>query len=249
MPITQPQPRFEYKYRIDEEVASHVDRVACFHLEPDSHSRDGEYMVNSLYFDTPNDRDAQETDEGVILRSKVRLRCYHTMPEAPFFLELKQRYGSSIYKTRAPLEPEDAERVACGQAPVTAYRTRDEMKALDMIREVIDRREMRPRAWVKYTRRAFTSPWGDGARMTFDRSLETQAIDEDAPLSPPSHSWSFPELDERVVLELKFLGGAPRWMQRLVEDVNLNRTSCSKYGICVSSIGGHTLLPRLAVAS
>ena len=112
MQATLPKPRLELKYRISEHLAGDIDRVASFHLEPDEHSRDGEYVVNSLYFDTPDDRDAQETDEGIVMRSKVRLRCYHSMPRPPFFLELKQRYGSSIYKTRAILEPEDAERMA-----------------------------------------------------------------------------------------------------------------------------------------
>ncbi len=249
MRAIEPEPRFELKYRIEESLAMDVDQVTRFHLEPDGHSRDGEYTVNSLYFDTPDDRDGQETDEGVILRSKVRLRCYHATPREPFFLELKQRFGSSVYKTRARLDRRDAERISRGQAPVVAYRRRSGNEDLDRIREVIDRREMAPRVWVKYNRCAWVSPWGDGVRMTFDRRLETQALEPAATLRPCSRSWLFPELDDRLVLELKFFGSAPRWMQQLARQFELARTSCSKYGKCLSSIQGSAAIPRLAVAS
>ena len=249
MQAGEPRARFELKYRIDDSLAGDVDRVTRFHLEPDKHSRDGEYTVNSLYFDTPDDRDAEETDEGVILRSKVRLRCYHSTPRPPFFLELKQRFGSSIYKTRAELSTRDAERMAQGLPPVSAYRRHAENEALDKIREVIDRRGMAPRVWVKYSRRAWTSSWGDGVRMTFDRTLETQALEPVAALRPRPGAWLFPELDERTVLELKFFGSAPRWMQRLAHEFELARTSCSKYGLCLSSVQGRGAIPRLAEAS
>lgn len=244
-----PNARFEMKYRLPGALVPDLDRATSFHLEPDEHSRDGEYLVNSLYFDTCDDRDAQEADEGIALRSKVRLRCYASTPRAPFFLELKQKFGSSIYKTRAAIEPEDAERIVHGEAPVSAYRRRPANGPLDTIREVIDRRDMTPRMWVKYARRAWTSPWGDGVRVTLDRNLETQAIEASAALTPSPLGWSYPELDDRPMLELKFFESAPRWMQQLARKLELDRISCSKYGTCSSAIQGRTTLPTLAAAS
>ncbi len=241
-------PRFEHKYRISEELALEIQRVARFHVDPDRYSRNGEYTVNSLYFDTPRNEDAQETDEGVALRSKVRLRCYSPDPKPPYFLELKQRYGSSIYKTRVALDPADVERVTSGMAPVDAYRKSSAGKDLDMIREVIDRRQMTPRVWVRYARRAWTSPWGDGARMTLDRTIEAQGPEQS--LSGfDSGGWVFAEYDSRTVLELKFFGAAPRWMQRVAMDFELERTSCSKYGLCLCSLEGSAPSPTWAQAS
>ncbi|MCH9650504.1 MAG: polyphosphate polymerase domain-containing protein [Deltaproteobacteria bacterium] len=243
------QARFELKYRISEQVAQELQEIARFHLEPDAHSKDGEYIVNSLYFDTPLDEDASETDEGVVLRSKVRLRCYRQSPRPPYFLELKQRYGSSITKTRVLLDATDAERVANGLAPVNAYRNDNDPSALDTIREVIDHRTMVPRMWVKYTRLAWTSPWGDGVRMTFDRAIEAQVIEPCAALAPAEGGWIFPELDDRVVLELKFFGAAPRWMQRLAHDFELERCSCSKYGLGIFSLDRSPVISNLVYAS
>ncbi len=224
-------PRFENKYRIHEELATEIEQVASFHIDLDAHSRDGSYPVNSLYFDTPYNDDARETDDGIVMRSKVRLRCYALDPKPPFFLELKQRYGSSIYKTRVLLEPEDAERMACGLPPVVTYRNASAGKDLDAIREVIDRRQMTPRVWVRYMRRAWTSSWGDGARLTVDRAVETQVLEHCAAVGLGSGGWMFAEPDPRAVLELKFFGSAPRWMQSLAYDFELERTSCSKYGM------------------
>ncbi len=223
--------RFEHKYRIGEGLAAQIQQIAGFHVDPDDHSLDGAYPVNSLYFDTPRNDDAKETDDGIALRSKVRLRCYTQTPRPPYFLELKQRFGSSITKTRVQLDPEDAERMSHGQPPVVAYRKGTRGKALDTIREVIDHRQMTPRAWVRYRRQAWVSPWGDGARMTIDRAIETQDLEHCSSSGLGSAGWVYVEPDPRPVLELKFFGAAPRWMQRLAHDFELERTSCSKYGL------------------
>lgn len=241
-------PRFEHKYRIPEELAATIQDVAQFHMDLDKHSLNGEYQVNSLYFDTPHNDDAQETDDGIALRSKVRLRCYSPTPRPPFFLELKQRYGSSIIKTRAQLDPVDAERMANGLPPVAAYQA-PKIKALDTIREVIDHRKMTPRVWVRYARKAWVSPWGDGARMTVDRAIETQALEHCAASGLGSGDWMFTDFDTRIVLELKFFGAAPRWMQRIAHDFELERTSCSKYGLSMFSLEGSPMISSQVQAS
>ena len=224
-------PRFEYKYRIVAAQTERIRQVAGVFMTPDVHSIDGCYWVNSLYFDTASFDDAHETDEGIVLRSKVRLRCYDRAPRPPFFLELKQRFGSTITKSRVDLSHRDARRLLGGEAPVDAYRTGRSHAGLDKIRQVIDSRDMRPRIWVNYSREAFTSPWADGARVTFDSAVETQAVNPAIPLRPEPEGWTFPELDDRTVLELKFLGSAPQWMQRLTHELALDRVSVSKYGL------------------
>ncbi len=242
-------PRFENKYRIHEDVAMEIERVAGFHIETDKHSQSGAYPVNSLYFDTPGNDDARETDDGIVMRSKVRLRCYALEPKPPFFLELKQRFGSSIYKTRVRLDPDDAERMACGLPPVTTYQRSSARQELDSIREVIDRRQMTPRAWVRYQRRAWTSSWGDGARMTIDRAVETQMLEHCATTGLGAGGWMFAESDPRAVLELKFFGSAPRWMQSLAYDFELERTSCSKYGMSLCLVESGPMISGQVQAS
>lgn len=239
-------PRFEYKYRITEAQREQVHLLASFYLELDEYSVHGGYPVNSLYFDTPSFEDAHEMDEGLALRSKVRLRCYSRLPEPPFFLELKARFGTTITKSRCQLTPADAERVCTGKAPLEAYRHTGSNEALDRIREVIDHRGMEPRIWVNYQRSAFGSRWGDGTRITFDSSIEAQVFDPSNPLVPASRGWVFPDLDTRTVLELKFLESAPAWMLRAARQLSLHRVSVSKYGMGAFSLDRSPVISGVA---
>ena len=58
-------------------------------LIEDEHNGINGYMIRSLYFDTPYDRDFFEKQAGTELRRKVRLRIYD--PKQNFaMLEMKQ---------------------------------------------------------------------------------------------------------------------------------------------------------------
>ncbi len=248
LPIEDPQaifsPRFEFKYRLSFAQAEAVRERALVYLVPDAHSSDGAYPVNSLYFDTPGLDDLHEMDEGIALRSKVRIRTYYRTPQPPFFLELKQRFGTTIQKTRAALSPDDALRLATGVAPLDAYRGRSTHHELDAIREVIDSRGMAPHVWVRYNRHAYVSEWGDGVRITFDRAIEAQSFDPAHPFRLSRGGWLFPEVDDRTVLEMKFLGAAPAWMQRAARQLELDRVSVSKYGLsALSPVGSAVAVP------
>ncbi len=237
-------PRFEYKYRLAQDQEELARRTAVLFMQLDSHCSSGGYGVNSLYFDTPSRDDLHEMDEGIALRSKVRLRCYSKDGAPPHFLELKKRFGTTILKTRAALSPDDAARLLEGGAPRDAYDA-GRGRELDVIREVIDRRGMEPRVWIHYRREAFVSPWGEGSRMTLDTEVESQAADPTRPLQPAPECWTYPDLDTRAVLELKFLGSAPGWMQTLAHRLELRRVSVSKYGLGAFSLDGSGVLAHL----
>ena len=62
------------------------------------------YPIRSLYFDTPEDRDFHEKEDGIELRRKLRLRCY--APDAAFaLLEMKQKQGDSPAQALAAAGP------------------------------------------------------------------------------------------------------------------------------------------------
>ncbi len=74
-------------------------------LQVDSHSQDDGYMIRSLYFDTLDDKDYHEKEEGVELRRKIRLRIYD--PNANFaLLEMKQKQGALQKKRSLRLNKE-----------------------------------------------------------------------------------------------------------------------------------------------
>lgn len=232
--------RFEFKYRVPDGLAEAVRSVAAFHLEPDPFGGGAEYLVNSLYLDSPDWLAATATREGEHERTKVRLRFYAERPNGVLFLENKSRHGASILKARARVTPEVAQAILRGETPsegagVEAPRNR---AALDRIRNFTDLHDLRPRLWVRYWREAWVSPYGDGARLTFDRCVEVQAVEPDRLLEPAPQRWVYAEQDGRVILELKFDRSSPRWMQDLVHGFDLARVSCSKYYLGALRMGG-----------
>lgn len=68
----------------------------------DDHNGDEGYIVRSLYFDTPDEKDYNEKLDGTELRRKVRLRIYSPLDEVGY-LEIKQKEGAYQKKRSLPL--------------------------------------------------------------------------------------------------------------------------------------------------
>lgn len=73
----QIQPRHEYKHRINNMdyflLRGRLEAI----MQRDIHSdKNGEYIVRSLYFDTPKDKALREKINGINRREKFRLRRY-----------------------------------------------------------------------------------------------------------------------------------------------------------------------------
>ncbi|MBA2321919.1 MAG: polyphosphate polymerase domain-containing protein [Deltaproteobacteria bacterium] len=223
--------RYELKYLIDEGVAAGIRDVVKSYLEPDPYGESGAYWVNSLYLDTENWKLAQQTIDGVKNRFKLRMRCY-TFDDSPVFCENKARVGTTIVKTRALCRRADAETIAMNAPPadgrVEAAKPHHQ-DDLDRFRNLVDMIDARPRLWVRYHREAWVSPFGDGARLTFDRRLQCLVPSE--PVFLPKMDWFHPiGLGPKpTILEMKFNGASPHWMRNLVQWFHLRRLSVAKY--------------------
>jgi hypothetical protein len=222
--------RYEFKYLIDEGTAAGVREVVRSYLEPDPYGDSGAYWVNSLYMDTEDWRLARQTVDGVKNRFKLRMRCYE-FDDSPVFCENKGRVGTTIVKTRALCNREDAETIAmnapCAKGRVVAAK-KHHQEDLDRYRNSVDLIDARPRLWVRYHREAWVSPYGDGARLTFDRRLQCAVPSQ--PVFKPEMSWFHPiGLEKPTILEMKFNGASPGWMRKLVGWFDLKRVSVAKY--------------------
>lgn len=208
----------------------------------DPYGVDGRYKIWSLYFDTWNWHLAQQTVEGQRNRYKVRMRTYHIHRDADVYCEIKSRVGTSILKLRAKVDRETAVRMARGSTPPEGgYLTLEPSHQADLnrFRDRIDLTDLRPRMWVGYTRQAWLSRYGDGARVTFDTEVVCQVPDAEQPFSAAPGGWRPVVLDgEQQIVELKFNGAFPFWMQRIVRSMGLRRISCSKYLQSAQQAGG-----------
>jgi hypothetical protein len=101
-----------------------------------------------------------------------------------------------------------------------------------------------PVVLVRYQREAYVSRVEHYARVTFDRELCFQPKTELSLLPEHDHWSSFddpiamriPTTHSLVILELKFQQIVPRWMQRMVQALELRRDAFCKYTRAVDAM-------------
>jgi hypothetical protein len=221
--------RFECKYLLTELTALEIQRYAASYVKPDEHAAqhaDHTYSIASLYLDAPHLRLHHETQSGQRSRYKLRIRTYSDDGDAPVFFEIKRRHNAVITKSRTMLSRAQMAAFFAGQLAHDALSVRDQGCLGEFHGRMVEL-DARPIVIVRYRRQAYAGALEPGIRVTFDRNIMC------CPSSAPvvrhgGEGWIAVE-DQRVVLELKFRGSMPGWMQDLVRRFELRRTSFSKY--------------------
>ena len=240
--------RYEFKYLIDEDQADWIREVVKCFCEPDEYGASGNYAVNSLYCDTRDWMLAKQTIAGTRHRFKLRIRTYGWKEDDTVFVENKGRVGTSIVKERALMDRKYVEPLLKGELPPGGIPAKkaSHQADLDGFRNLYDAIDARPRLWVRYQREAWMSSYGDGARLTFDRAVEIQAPDPEHPYVPDHTQWTLVPIGDGspvsrarplMVLEMKFNGASPRWMEKVVQRLGLLRISYSKYCLGAEHLG------------
>jgi hypothetical protein len=225
--------RYEIKYRIGRRRASAIQEwLGCF-MRPDANGEGGRpsYCVHSLYLDSPDWSLYRETTNGSFSRVKLRARIYSFDAQAPVFLEVKQRLGESMRKTRAVVPRSEAVRILQGAIPAT----KGEGRALDYFRALQDQRHAIPRIWVTYRRDALVDEhFPDLVRVTFDREV---AYAEPAHnFDEPRHWCPLPETRNEIIMELKYSGYSPFWIAEMIRRFDLERAAMSKFKQAVEAL-------------
>lgn len=188
----------------------------------DIHNGDSGYMIRSLYFDTMNDIDFGEKEDGLELRRKIRLRTYS--PKANFaMLEMKQKEGPYQKKRSLRLPREDAERLVQGDyAPLLREGSAFAAECYGLMH----RQCYRPKTIVEYDRMAFVAR-ENKIRITFDHNIRaTEAsfdlFSENLLMYQVLDPWN-------AVLEVKYNGFLLQYIKNLVNAANRSELSVSKY--------------------
>ena len=154
--------RQEKKYLITQSQRIQLQHQFSAMIKPDPHNGTEGYRVRSLYFDTLNDRDFQEKEDGVERRRKLRLRVYD--PQGDFaLLEIKQKEGAYQRKRSMKLTRSQAEALIQGY-PEALLACSDPFAAecYGMIRVQL----YRPKTIVEYQRLALIGS-ENNIRITF----------------------------------------------------------------------------------
>lgn len=238
-PIAIPD-RHELKFVIPEGRVEAVRAAIRPFCELDRHCQAApghQYVIESLYLDTPARDLYRVSRERRASRFKLRVRRYGPDADRIFF-EVKNKDRGMIRKLRAKVP-------ARGWAARLEGASPDDASAAELdFGAKLARYLLRPTVLVRYEREAYVSVVDDYARVTFDRNVVCQAhpafdfeADPCAWLSI-DHPGALKRVHHGVVLELKCTLDAPRWMTRLVETLGLRRMGVSKYCNGVESVWG-----------
>lgn len=193
-------------------------------LHEDEHNCGDGYVIRSLYFDSLDDRDFHEKEDGVELRRKIRLRCY--TPDAAFaMLEMKQKQGDSQRKRSLRMARADAQRLIQGdQGVLLRY---DEPFAAECF-AMMQMYAYRPRAVVEYRRKAYIAK-ENKIRVTYDHHIVgTEScfdiFSRELLQNPLLHT-------DLVVVEVKYNGFLLSYIKDMMERCNASELSVGKYSM------------------
>lgn len=212
--------RVEHKYIITAADAAILAKKLPLLLKEDKYNGTDGYMVRSLYFDTPYNKDYYAKEDGEFERQKIRLRIYSVSDENAK-LECKSKKGDFQKKTSIILNRQQATRLIKGNHGILLDIGTDE--ATEMYSKMVG---YKPAVIVQYNRKAFFWPVND-TRITIDSNVcgcETQfdLFSDKLRLTPVLYGNS-------QILEVKYSGKLEPSIAALLAGCNRTRTSFSKY--------------------
>ena len=194
-------------------------------LAPDHHAADsnGVYRVHSLYFDDYNNSCAAGNESGDGIRYKYRARFYNHSLSTMHLERKEKQYGLGDKKT-CPLTHDEYNALLTGDCGSTFWET-DKPLLKNFYAQVM-MRGFAPKAVIDYERTAFVEPITH-IRITLDRDI-TAAYDCDA-FTQGSYV-RFPlQGEHQNILEVKFDEILPGWLRHMIESLNLQQITFSKY--------------------
>lgn len=225
--------RFEHKYLFDSPKVGGILAALERNMEPDSHSGSGGYLVQSLYYDTPDLQFLRDKIDGQKNRLKIRMRSYrkdNNDPVKSIFFEVKERNDKAVRKFRREILPAESEQFIRDRELTGMDLESDSAMRLNY---ALKRFMLVPQIIISYRRHAFTGGVYDrGLRVTVDTGLKSRRNILDLGVQVPEKFFISPL---KAVLEVKCAGRIPRWLYSFVTGHGLVHQSLSKYAIGMES--------------
>jgi len=221
--------RFEFKYILDQHTAlkirDYLEKIPSLTLDP--YAKKGFYIVNSLYFDTPQFDDYRNKDDSLLARKKLRARIYEDQWSAnsnKIWLEVKDKYNMFINKERTPISS------LVWKDPLQIPSSR--------FRYLYLRHNYKPLVIIKYQRLAYLDKLTYSVRVTFDKNI---AVCKASDLLQQEFMTNVS--GNQVVMEIKFQEKLPWWFTQAITKFNLRRDDFSKYRNSVAILRGLNRIP------
>lgn len=223
---------YNYKYRnelkhIVTQVDAQVIRSRLSRLLPVDRNAgpDGRYQIRSLYFDTPEDRALLEKIDGLPFKEKFRLRFYNH--DHRFIrLEKKIKHYNKGAKLKVVVTKREVQKILGRDFD---FLQETEQALLREFYLKLKTERLLPKIVVDYLREAYLYPAGN-VRITIDSAVRASISSTD--LFNPGLPTA-PALDRGYcILEVKFDGFLPEFIQDIVQLNKCATRAVSKYAAC-----------------
>ena len=224
--------RHELKFICSDSQLAIIESQIKAVLEPDPNAgRDGKYIIRSLYFDDIYDTCFRENEQGIDPRSKFRIRTYNYSRDR-ISLEKKSKKKGMTRKDICIISPEILEKMQNGE-DMSLYLNQDPV--LDEWILLNRQRLFKPRMLGEYVRTPYVYKPGN-VRITFDRNIVAARPDLDM------FEKNIPRVavmkNNRHVLEVKYDGFLPDFIEKLISSHHLQQTNFSKFYLGCKALDG-----------
>ena len=213
--------RIEVKYLLDDMQYTELRKRLEGMAEVDSY---GKTSILNIYFDTPDYKLIERSLEKPVYKEKLRLRTYGVADDdTNAFIEIKKKYKGVVYKRRISMPYAKAiDYLVGGKRPEERSQISDE---IDYFLKYY--KGIRPAMAISYDRIAMAGTKDPDLRITFDTnirwrtdklSLKEGNVGKDI-LLPGQH-----------LMELKIAGAMSIELAKILDELNIRKTSFSKYG-------------------
>ncbi len=220
--------RYEHKYMLDRKTYEKVIEVMDQHMELDSHNENHKpYTIANIYYDTADDHLIRASLQKPKYKEKLRLRAYGVpKKDSKVFLEIKKKYNGIVNKRRTTLKLKEAyEFVSSGKKPnLKDYMNAQVLEEINYFLKVYD---LTPKLYLAYDRIAYFEKGNPDLRISFDTNIRSRRYD----VRLEAGDYGELLLDGDVYLmEVKTSLAKPLWLVHMMTDLDIKRTSFSKYG-------------------
>lgn len=222
--------RNELKFLLSSAEDRQLQSVLHSLLAHDPHAGpEGIYHIRSLYLDDLYRTAYRQKMAGVEVRKKYRVRIYDCR-NSHIALECKHKNGAYIYKETVPLSPGEYAALTAGDCGFLLRRPQAMARQFYVEART---RLIRPCVIVAYDREAFVNDVGT-VRITFDRTLTAMEPGQD--LFDPAAAGYHVLPPGQTILEVKFTGILPEYIQNIFRAYSYVRTSASKFCLCADQV-------------
>ncbi len=213
--------RIEVKYLLDDRqyisLMKRLENMAAV----DSY---GKTSILNIYFDTPDYRLIERSLEKPVYKEKLRLRTYGiAKDDTNAFIEIKKKYKGVVYKRRISMPYKEAyDYLTGGQGPSQKSQISNE---IDYFLQYY--KGIRPAMAISYDRIAMAGIEDPDLRITFDTNIRWRT--DNLSLKEGNKGKEI-LLPGQHLMELKIAGAMSIELARILDELNIRKTSFSKYG-------------------